>query len=82
MKELIKKLFASLDTTNLGFSGRKLTALFSILMGAYVTIYKLRPEDNLTALIIWVLVALLCLSIVTVQNIIELKNGKKDEPSV
>lgn len=82
MKDLIKKLFASLDTTNLGFSGRKLTALFSILMGAYITIYKLRPEDYFTALVTWVSVALLCLGIVTIQNIIELKNGKKDEPGV
>lgn len=82
MKDLIKKLFASLDTTNLGFSGRKLTALFSILMGAYITIYKLRPKDYFTALVTWVSVALLCLGIVTIQNIIELKNGKKDEPSV
>lgn len=80
MKNLIKKLFASLDNTSLGFSGRKLTALFSILMGAYITIYKLRPEDYFTALVTWVSVALLCLGIVTVQNIIELKNGKKDEP--
>jgi hypothetical protein len=79
MKNLITKLFASLDTHSLGFSGRKLTALFSILMGAYITIFKLRPEDYFTALVTWVSVALLCLGIVTIQNIIEFKNGKDDK---
>lgn len=79
MKDIIKKLFASLDTTNLGFSGRKLTALFSILMGAYITIYKLPIEQYFNALVTWLCVALICLGIVTVQNIIELKNGKQKE---
>ena len=37
MKQFIKKLFASLDNHSLGFSGRKLTALFCVLYGAYLS---------------------------------------------
>ena len=34
MKSFISNLFGSLDNHSLGYSGRKLTALFSALMGA------------------------------------------------
>lgn len=79
MKTYIKKLFNSLDNHSLGFSGRKLTALFSILMGAYITVVKLPTEQYFEALCAWLCVALLCLGIVTIQNIIEFKNGKQKE---
>jgi hypothetical protein len=73
--EFFKKLFASLDNHSLGYSGRKLTALFAVLMGAYITIYKLSADMYLHALYAWQALALLCLGIVTVQNIIDFKNG-------
>jgi hypothetical protein len=75
MKTIFTKLFASLDNHSLGFSGRKLTALFSVLVGAYVTIYKLPTECYLHALYSWQIVAMLCLGIVTVEQIIKFKNG-------
>lgn len=74
--QFFKKLFASLDNHSLGYSGRKLSAVFAVLMGAYITKYKLPPEAYLHALYAWQLLALLCLGIVTVQNIIDFKNGK------
>jgi hypothetical protein len=78
MKEFIKKLTNSLDTTSNGFSGRKLTALASIIIAAYVT-YQLPVDAKLYALYSWQTLALLCLGIVTVEQVIKLKNGGKDE---
>ena len=79
MKTFITKLFASLDNHSLGYSGRKLTALFAILVGAVITFYKLPTDQQFNALCVWLLVAVLCLGIVTFEQIIKLKNGKTDE---
>lgn len=81
MKTFITKLFASLDNHSLGYSGRKLTALFCIIMGAYITMYKLPTEAYLHALYAWQVLCMLCLGIVTVEQIIKFKNGNKDEPT-
>lgn len=78
MKELLKKLFASFDTTTLGFSGRKLTAFYSVIIAAYVT-YNLPVEARLHALYAWQILALLCLGIVTVEQIIKFKNGDQSK---
>lgn len=80
MKEFVNKLIASLDTVTPGFSGRKLTALYSVIMAAYVT-HKLPPTALLYALYAWQSLALLCLGIITAEQIIKIKNGNKDEPS-
>jgi hypothetical protein len=79
MKTFITKLFSSLDNHSLGYSGRKLTALFSILMGAYITYAKLPIEAQLHALYAWQLLCVLCLGIVTAEQIIKLKNGSPDK---
>ena len=79
MKSFISNLFKSLDNHNLGYSGRKLTALFSVLMGAYITFVKLPLEQQFNALCVWLLLCVLCLGIVTFEQIIKFKNGK-DEP--
>jgi hypothetical protein len=79
MKELINKLFASLDNHTLGFSGRKLTALYSVIIAAWVT-YKLPSDVLISALYAWQILALLCLGIVTFEQIVKLKNGEKPNP--
>lgn len=71
----------SFDTESGGLSARKLSAFYGVVGGAtYVTVKLVKPEDGLYALVAWLLFALLCLGIVTIQNVIELKNGigKKD----
>lgn len=75
MKTFITKLFASLDNHSIGYSGRKLTALFCTLYAAYLS-KDLEGENRLHACYSFLTVALLCLGIVTVQNIIDFKNGK------
>lgn len=83
---IIDKLLSSLDNHTNGFSGRKLSALAAVIIGAYVTIFMLPAEGEirLHALYAWLLFALLCLGIVTVQQVIEFKNGssKSNLPSV
>ena len=82
MKSVINKLLASLDTHTKGYSGRKLTAMWAVMVGTAVT-YTLEPEYKLHALYAWLLIALLCLGIVTVQNIIQFKNGNtNNQPPV
>ena len=75
--KFIDNLVRSLDNTqNSGYSARKLTALFAILMGAYITKYHLPQADQLHALYAWLIIGLLCLGIVTVEQIIKFKTGQ------
>jgi len=70
----ITNVVRSLDNVqNSGYSARKLTGLASVLMGAYITVYLLPIEAQLHALYAWQMLALLCLGIVTVEQIIKLK---------
>lgn len=78
MKTFIQKLFASLDNTTLGFSGRKLTAVWAVLVATAVT-YTLPTDARLHALYAWQVLALLCLGIITVEQIIKFKNGSGGE---
>ena len=72
---MIKDLLNSLKNNTSGYSGRKLSALVGVITGVYLTIFKIPLEHQLNALMVWLAFSLLCLGIVTVQNIIEFKNG-------
>ncbi len=75
----ITNIVRSLDNVQgQGYSARKLTSLFAVLMGAYITKYKLPSDCQLYALYTWLAVALLCLGIVTVEQIIKFKNGNQE----
>ena len=69
---MFKKLFASFDNNTLGYSARKLTAFASLCVAAGVT-YTLPADAKLHALYAWLLLVLLCLGIVTIEQIIRLK---------
>ena len=79
MKKLFQKLIKSFDNTKEGFSGRKLSAFVSIMTAIYVTAKKVPAEYQIEALYAWLGFALLCLGIVTIQNILEFKNGNRSE---
>jgi len=72
---MIKNLIDSLKNKG-EFSGRKLSAFVGVLTAIYLTIFKIPLEHQLDALMVWLSFSLLCLGIVTVQNVIEFKNGK------
>jgi len=76
MKQFMNKLFGSFDTvTNNAFSGRKLTAWWAVLVATCVT-YVLPSDAKLHALYAWQLLALLCLGIITFEQIIRLKSSQ------
>jgi len=72
---MIKNLIDTLKNKG-EFSGRKLSAFVGVLTAIYLTIFKIPLENQLDALMVWLSFSLLCLGIVTVQNVIEFKNGK------
>lgn len=79
--DFIKYLLASLDIKTDGASGRKLTAIWIIVIiitpaDMYYTFYLKQQPDFITWLIIHFSVVLLLLGLVTVQQILELKSGK------
>jgi hypothetical protein len=73
-----QKLLSSFDNYSKGFSARKLSAFVGIILASFIT-YRFVSFDNVVNLVsIWLGFSLLCLGIVTVQNLIELRNGKKE----
>ena len=70
-----KDLLNSLKNDAAGYSGRKLSAFIGVVTAIYLTIFKMPAEHQLDSLVVWLSFSLLCLGIVTVQNIIEFKNG-------
>ncbi len=79
LRRLFNRIILSFENSKDGFSGRKLSAFAGVMMAVAVTLFYLAEKDMLSALYAWLLFALICLGIVTIGNLIELKNGKKDE---
>lgn len=70
-------LLGSFVNDEKGFSGRKLSAFAGVIISIVIT-YQYTHEENLsTILLIWLLFSLLCLSIVTMEQVIRLKEGRK-----
>lgn len=80
MKKTIDNLLGSFDNVkNSGFSARKLTAFTLMLCIAFIHFRFVDINNAIEALMIDLSGVLLCLGIVTAQNIIELKNNKSTE---
>lgn len=72
---IFKNLIDSFHNAPGGFSARKLSAFYSLVVGTVVT-FRFGSTANSTELtIIWVLAAFLFLGIVTFQQITDFKNG-------
>lgn len=76
IKEFIQNVTDSLFNNDKGFSGRKLTAL-AAFWTAFGLAQTLEGDNRLYAVYAFLGTGLLCLGIVTVQNLIEFKNGKQ-----
>lgn len=77
----ITELINSFYNNDQGFSSRKLTAFALMVCVAYIH-YKFIDQTNaIEALIADLCAILVALGIVTAQNIIELKNGKQNDPN-
>jgi len=78
---IIDKFLGSFDnSTPNSFSGRKLSS-FAGVATAIVLTYLLPDEAKLHALYAWQLFSLLCLTVITAQQIINFKNGNSGKPN-
>lgn len=81
IKTFITDLYASFFNSPGGFSARKLSAFLCFAVACYAT-YKFTTAHNVTTvLLIWLACGLLCLGIVTMEQIINFKTGKNETGS-
>lgn len=74
MEKIIKNLILSFKVGEGGFSGRKLSAFFSVILCGAITYQYIKVEYLTEVLMVWLSFALLCLGIVTIEQIIKLKH--------
>lgn len=74
-----RKLINSGDNSNKEntFSARKLSAFVGVTTGVVLSYLNCTPENLEYILTAWLVFALLCLSVVTIQEVIALKNGSQ-----
>ena len=80
MRKILDGLFNSFTTDTLGFSARKLSAFIGVATAVIIT-FKLPKEQYINAIYAWQTFALICLGIVTAEQIINfifnIKNPKQ-----
>lgn len=71
-----KDFYNSFKNDQNGFGSRKLSAFYAIVCVSGVITLKYTTPDNLRDVVsIWLLFALLCMGLVTIQQIIQVING-------
>jgi hypothetical protein len=81
IKTIIKNLLGSFDNSKGGYSARKLSAFIAVKTAIYVT-YRFTDVNNLvTVVTIWLTFGLLCMGIITAEQVIKFKNGNNSEPT-
>lgn len=76
MRKIFNNLIASFTTDKDGYSARKLSAFAAVVVAIYITVKLIPIAAQIDALYAWLGFGLLCLGIVTVEQIINLKNNK------
>lgn len=78
---IYRKILGSLNNGPDGWSARKLAAFYAVNFGAsYITVRLLPEKDAIYGLVAWLIFALLCLSVITAENIIKFRNGGDKKP--
>lgn len=72
---MFDKLLKSFDNSKDGWSGRKLSAFAGVAVSSYITFKYIEPQYLIEAIMVWLCFSLLCLGIVTIEQIVKLKNG-------
>lgn len=73
---LVTSFLGAFNNNPDGWSGRKLAAFGGSLIGAWVT-FQFADKSNAVELVMtWLTFALLCLGIITLQQVIDLRAGK------
>lgn len=76
---IVENLLKSFNTEKGGFAARKLTAFALMICIAYIHFKFVDITIAVEVLIVDLSGVLLCLGLVTASNIIELKNGHKND---
>jgi len=77
--KILDEIIHSFDNNpNIGFSARKLSAFVGVVVAVYLSIANCEPSVVVELVVAWMCFILLCLGLITTQQIIELKNGKKE----
>ena len=79
MRKIFNNLIASFTTEKDGYSARKLSAFAAVVVAIYITVKLIPIAAQIDALYAWLAFGLLCLGIVTIEQIINLKNNKPNE---
>ena len=77
-RRLIDKILSSFDNDSVGFSARKLSAFVGVSISVYATVHYVNGATVIDALKVWLIFALLCLGIITIEQLIKLKNGSSE----
>jgi len=76
LNNIIKNLLASFNANpNEGWSGRKLTVFYCMILAGFIVVFRLPEHAQLHAFYALLATSLLCLGILTVDQIIRFKNG-------
>jgi succinate-acetate transporter protein len=78
MKILDEILHSFDNNPNSGFSARKLSAFVGVTVAIYLSVFKADVTVVVELVMAWMCFILLCLGLITTQQIVELKNGKQD----
>ncbi len=76
MKKIISYIGSSFDTTTQGASARKLTAFWFVVLITYIHYQHLHESNAVDFLIVDVIAGLLLLSVITIQDVINLRAGQ------
>lgn len=76
---LFTDLYGSFKNAPGGFSARKCTAFAAVCVAAYETYVHTNPFNLTTVILIWLGIAMLCLGIITMEQVIRFKeNGNSN----
>lgn len=83
---IFTKLIRSFDNAPGGFSARKLSAFIAVMMAIYGTVHYVDGTTVINAIMVWLTFALLCLGIITAEQVLRFKGQAepekpKDEPT-
>lgn len=74
--DFLKNLFDSFHNRPGGFSARKLSAFVGVTVCVYVTIHFCTEKILVDVLMVWLMFSLLCMGIITIQQVMDLKSGR------
>jgi hypothetical protein len=79
MKTLFADLYKSFFADKDGFSARKMSAFWAVvIVSTYLSVKHSDPANSVTIIQSWLVFGAACMGMVTAQQISDFKNGKKE----